>query len=175
MIPRIIHQMFLSPDGKSPLSDDVETQCQSWRTHHPEFDYIFWDGPTFRGLCISFDKMDIYNAILKCKFPAMQVDVARLTILSCLGGFWADLKMVALRPFLEPLVDQHLVLAEHFVNSGWQPGIPCSAFLGGEPGHFFFDEALNQARERINSRWPKTLYQLPRISTDAPNHAFRLR
>ncbi len=98
----------------------------------------------------------------------MQVDVARLTILSCLGGFWADLKMVALRPFLEPLVDQRLVLAEHFVNSGWQPGIPCSAFLGGEPGHFFFDEALNQARERIDSRWPKTL------EVAGPNALFRV-
>jgi hypothetical protein len=86
----------------------------------------------------------------------MQVDIARLLIMKVHGGFWADLKLYPVASFLDPLRSHRLVLAEHFVKDGWYPGLPCSAFLGAEPGHAFFDTALSLALASVNERAPHT-------------------
>jgi len=159
MIPRLIHQMFIPPaeDPHRTLDAEVLAQCAAWQAHHPEFEYRLWNLAAFRGLCIVHDALHVFEAIQACRFPSMKVDMARLTILSALGGFWADLKLVPLRPFLSDLIGHRLVLAEHFVNDAWVPGLPCAAFMGAEPGHAFLHAATEHALRQIEARWPRTL------------------
>jgi tetratricopeptide (TPR) repeat protein len=158
MIPRVIHQMFVNPEdgGSGGLKDDVLQQCKSWRECHPHYSYKMWDLDEFYRLCESSNRLDIKQTVSVCRFPAMQVDIARLFILKIFGGFWADLKMYTIVPFLDDLRNHRLLFAEHFVKEGWRPGLPCSAFLGAEPGQAFFDAALVHAQARVAARTGET-------------------
>ena len=158
MIPSVIHQMFVNPHtgGAGGLNQDVRTQCAEWQRRHPSYDYRMWTLPDFLALCAQESRSDVADAVLSCRFPAMQVDIARLLILKTFGGFWADLKMYPLCAFLDGLRGHPLVLAEHFIKAGWKPGLPCSAFLGAEPGHAFFETALALAVRRVAERTPQT-------------------
>lgn len=159
MIPKLIHQMFVPPaeDPGRGLDADILAQCDAWRTLHPGFRHRLWNLPMLRGLCVVHDLMPVFDAIQLCRFPAMQADLARLAILSALGGFWADLRLVPQRGFLPALSGHRLVLAEHFVNDSWVPGLPCSAFIGAEPGHPFLHAAIQNALARVRMREPRTL------------------
>lgn len=158
MIPALIHQMFINPfDGSlDGLNDDVRRQCHLWMEHHPGYRYRMWGLQEFLRLCLRESRADVADTVLACRFPAMQADIARLLILKTFGGFWADLKMIPLQPFLESLREHELVLAEHFIKEGWHPGLPCSAFLGAQSGHDFFDAALDLAMRRVAERTPQT-------------------
>ncbi len=158
MIPRLIHQMFINPTdgGAAGLEDVVLRQCAEWKRHHPDYEYRLWSLSDFLSLCTTLDRLDVANAVQICRFPAMQADIARLLIMRSYGGFWADLKLYPLQPFLDILREDSLVLAEHFKNPGWHPGLPCSAFLAAEPGHAFFDTALSQALAKVSARHPRT-------------------
>ena len=158
LVPRIIHQMFISPiDGSGAgLSADVLNQCKTWLTLHPDYEYRMWTLEEFLDLCAKEDRQDVASAVLMCRFPAMQVDIARLLILKTCGGFWADLKLYPRTSFLNSMRDHQLSLAEHFVNDGWHPGLPSSAYLGAVPSHAFFDTALSQALDAVKARAPQT-------------------
>lgn len=156
MIPRTIHQMFINPHdgGAEGIGVDVNTQCAEWGRLHPHYQHKMWSLQEFLHLCSSAARRDVADAVRLCRLPAMQADIARLLILREFGGFWADLKLYPLRPFLDAVRSASILFAEHFVKEGWHPGLPCTAFMGAPPRHEFFDTALSIALRRVGERTP---------------------
>ena len=90
----------------------------------------------------------------------MQADVGRLLILSCFGGFWIDLKLKPLKPVLLTLVNDDLVLIEHYAK----PDLPdpsghiSNSFIGAAPGHPLLDAALDAIADNVNARMAGSIY-----------------
>ena len=105
MIPKIIHQIWFRPEGKEeePLPGDFLKWVESWKTIHPNWDYVLWD----RSLCDTFvaerfpECLDLYNSFPKNIY---RIDFVRCLILSLLGGVYVDMDFECLKPF-DDLVD----------------------------------------------------------------------
>ena len=112
-IPALVHQIWVNPGTGGPegLPWRVRRNAQRWARLHPDFRYKRWDLNS-AAVC-GDDLMPGFSAALRSlRFPASQADLARLAILLRHGGFWADLKVAPLRPFLTELVGHVVALYE---------------------------------------------------------------
>lgn len=165
MIPRLIHQLWIDPrkgqDGAwSTLPDDVAGNSMAWQELHREFDYRLWRLDEVMRLARMNDRSDVCAAIAACRFPAMQADIARLFLLEMDGGFWVDLKLHPLTPFLDRLVADNLVTVEHFPKDNLpEPnGFLINSFIGARPYHPCISTALNAAVRNVRSRMTGSIF-----------------
>lgn len=165
-MPPFFHQLWIPPEGRA-LPDDVKQNMTAWRTLDRKFTQRLWSLSEVTRIC-HVDKMPrAARAIAACRFPSMQADIARLVLLLVYGGFWIDLKLSPLRPFLAELAHHDLVLTEHFTK----PDLPdptghlSNSFLGALPGHPVVAQALEAVIGNIERRQGGSIYQV----TGAPN------
>jgi mannosyltransferase OCH1-like enzyme len=106
-IPKIIHQIWIYQDieknstwAKRKFSESI----QSWKRHHPDFDYIFWSNSDIFKLIHDFFP-DIVPKIkqIDSKDIIILADIARLCILYIYGGIYSDLDIIAYRNYSELL------------------------------------------------------------------------
>jgi len=164
MIPMFVHQLWLNPIGSeasagtTPLPRDIAENVASWKRFHPEVDHRLWTLPELTELLRDVDGLNVLEAVNVCRFPTMQSNLIRLSLLHRMGGFWSDLKNVVQRPFLHELADAELVLAEH------QPmpvpkaeGYLTNSFLGAVPGHPFIRQCLQEGVSGVHQRLTDSL------------------
>lgn len=138
MIPKIIHQTYKT-DNLPPYYRR-EWQ-QSWKDHHPDWEYRFWTDADLRALaaekypwCLPvFDRPEVWPGVIRA-------DLGRLMVLDQFGGVYADLDYVNLRP-LDPLLthDRTFIAARSPAS-----GIPCvpNAFIASMPGQPIIRDVL---------------------------------
>lgn len=124
MIPQTIHQMWIGTPLPAHLAGYVET----WKRHHPEWQFRWWDQDTIRPL-LNQDLWDRAAEISPGTPEQFRSDVARYEILYQLGGVWVDVDFECLRP-IDELCDVEAFLA-------WEmPGRWLNqAIFGAVPGH----------------------------------------
>ena len=167
-IPPLVHQIWVNPGtgGSEGLPWRVRRHARRWARLHPDFQHQMWDLDS--AAACGDDLMPGFSAALRSlRFPASQADLARLAILLRHGGFWADLKVVPLRPFLADLVDHDLVLTEHHPTAE-RPvadGFLNNSFIGASPDNPLVARCLERALHNVDRRWPPSVFEMtgPRV------------
>ena len=119
MIPKIIHQIWLNhptrtdpkliSDTQSPPKYNTSYYCQSFQSHHPDFEYRFWTWKNLRPWLeenrlslqphwLSFLENPSLRHIERCDF-------ARILVVYVLGGVYADCDFHCVQS-LNPLLEQ---------------------------------------------------------------------
>jgi len=154
-IPKIIHQLWISPDHCQDIPDDIKENLRSWEETHPEYIRMMWSLPALSPLLEDFYGLNLLESIEVCRFPSMQSDIIRLALLYEYGGFWVDLKSYAMRPFINDLIlHDTIVLVEHWPakkQSKYHPRL-LNGFLGAPRKNKYIWMWLNNAQENIKKR-----------------------
>jgi len=145
-IPKVIHFMWFSPDDDNVSSYPKERYSkfvESWKTHHPDFEFKFWynrdilnlwTDPFLRPFKDLYEKMLL---IEKCDFT-------RYAIMYLFGGVYVDLNTMCHRNIGELIHNRELVLSpepqEH--NVLWNNELVTNSFLASAPGQSFWIEFM---------------------------------
>nr|MBA2306667.1 hypothetical protein [Candidatus Dependentiae bacterium] len=137
-IPKIIHQIWLGP--KTPPAIFKESQ-ESLKNYHPTWEYKLWTDADIPSLQLEnqnfYDLSDNYGE---------KSDILRYEILYRFGGVYADVDLIALRPFD--------VLSQYDLWTGIEP-LNCSpaglnnAIIASMPYH----PILQSCIEGIKKSW----------------------
>lgn len=112
-IPRIIHQTWKS----ERLPTRFRTFQDSWRRHHPNWDYRFYDDDACRQVVA-----DAFPGLLpmydRCPHPVQRADIFRYLVVAHEGGLYADMDMECLRPVDQLLEGRRAVFGvEDFLSA----------------------------------------------------------
>ena len=154
--PRVIHQTWKTrklPEGMRELAD-------SWRTHHPRWEYRLWTDDDNRRLVADHYPwfLATYDAY---DHPIKRVDAARVFMLHRYGGIYSDLDSACLRSFDE-LVDAHpqasvllgFVGPKAQFQSNYAENVP-NALMVSKPGARFWVEVMVELYRRLNCAKPE--------------------
>lgn len=106
-IPEVIHQIWNDHD----IPHDVYRRewIDSWKLHHPDWDYILWTGDTLLDLARA--EFPQYEHLVCADVPPIvRADIGRLLILRHFGGLYVDLDYICLRRLAELLEGRTLVV-----------------------------------------------------------------
>lgn len=161
-IPKIIHQLWISPNGKPPPADIIKN-TQSWEHTHPDFIRVTWSLSRLENLLKNFHGLNVLGYIHQCAFPAMQSDVIRLALIYEYGGFWSDLKNLSLKPFLHELINEESpILSEHWPVTKppvFKPHLS-NSFLGAPNNNKFIWNCLEIVCQNIEEREVEGVYSI---------------
>jgi len=131
MIPRTIHQIWIGPD---PLPDDQIPWIESWKRHHPKWEYRLW---TEENLPEDPIRPEILERL---RAPVERADILRLEILNRFGGVYLDTDLECLRPLDDVLGDKEFVGVCH------KPGRITNTAIASVAGHPLVERALRAVR-----------------------------
>lgn len=135
-IPKIIHQMWYQGDSSLPAK--YRRYQASWRQHHPDWSFRFWDGLALRDHVANHqpwyrEKYDNLASVQE------RLDVARYCLLGTLGGFYVDMDIECFRPIDTLLHGHDLVLSK-------TAGYNC-AIMGGCSEHVLWQTIFQNLRD----------------------------
>ena len=156
LIPRTLHRVWLG----GPPPAEVVRFGETWRRHHPDWDFVLWDEAKVRAE--GFGTADL---IAQASCFGQKVDVLRVEILNRYGGVYVDTDFECFRP-----IDTLLRRYEFFASSafilqahlGWpsvwpSPLIVNNAFIGARANH----PILTAYLDRIRRDWkPAAAYRV---------------
>ena len=146
MFPKILHQTWKTVDLSGV--PEFEMCSESWRRHHPDYEYRLWDDTANREFVgerfewyletwLSFDK------------NIKRLDTIRYMWMHQYGGIYADLDMECLQN-LKPLLDEHrdreILLFCDFDRDGTCLSVN-PALIVSKPGSKFWRNILEYAGE----------------------------
>lgn len=161
-IPHIFHQTWKTSD----IPDEWQACVQSWRTHHPHWQYILWTDEDSRKFI-----QDHYPDFLKFydsySYNIQRADVIRYFVLYTYGGVYVDLDLECLQP-IDHLLAQHTFVAgyEPPLHAQWlgEKGMICNAFMASTAGHRLLAAVL-QSLKTFN---PKITFHTQVLETTGP-------
>jgi len=135
-IPRIIHQTWKTTEIPPVFRQEWR---ESWQELNPAWEYRFW---TDAGIdeFVRTHYPDFYPIFLDYDVPIKRVDAFRYLLMKSVGGVYADLDSVCLKP-LDALLDgQHLLVGCQHPGSWLESNDHvCNAFIASIPNHAFWD------------------------------------
>lgn len=102
LIPKIIHQIWI---GNSDIPSSCQQYIDSWKTHHPDWEYRLWTDDNM----IKLQNQELYDSTTSVRQKA---DIARYELLYQFGGVYVDIDMECFKN-IEPLLDE----VEFFVGT----------------------------------------------------------
>lgn len=105
MIPRIIHQTWKDHN----LPERFRESAESWRRHHPDWEWRLWTDDDIQAF-VDREFPEMAPLFASYRDQIQRVDAVRYLILSKIGGFYADLDVICLKPF-DSFLDQRVLLA----------------------------------------------------------------
>jgi len=93
-IPKIIHQIWLSPDEQQDIPDQFKQFRATWLHYHPDWEYKLWTNKDIEAL--NLENKQLYDAAINY---AERSDIARYEILYRFGGLYIDVDFECLKPF----------------------------------------------------------------------------
>ena len=152
MIPLMVHQLWISPDG-SDVPKDIQHNVGRWAELHPGLNHRLWRLKDLEHTLESIAGLPVLEAVRVCRFPTMQSNIVRLSLLYEYGGFWSDLKNLPRRRFLEELLNEELILVEHQPMPVPKPdGYLTNSFMGAVAHHPFVFACLAEAVAGVTRR-----------------------
>ena len=142
LIPKIIHQVWSGKYG--PVLPKFAEFAESWKKHHPDWDYVLWDEKAMNELVE--EKFPQYRKQYEhLPFDIQRWDVIRYLILFTYGGLYADLDYQCLKPF-DAILDKQMCCmglepASHaqMINKHFCIG---NALMASVSAHPFFKELI---------------------------------
>ena len=129
MIPRTIHHIWIGPD---PLPDDHKPWIESWKRHHPDWEFRLWTEENLPEDPVRPEILELLRA------PVERADILRLEILYRHGGVYLDGDLECLRP-IDPVLE-----GEEFVGVCHKPGRITNTAIAAAPGHPMLERALDE-------------------------------
>jgi hypothetical protein len=129
MIPRTIHHIWIGPD---PLPDDHKPWIESWKRHHPDWEFRLWTEDNLPEDPVRPEILERLRA------PVERADILRLEILYRHGGVYLDGDLECLRP-IDPVLE-----GEDFVGVCHKPGRITNTAIAAVPGHPMLGRALDE-------------------------------
>jgi len=124
MIPKIIHQLWIGP--KIPPSNFMDT----WKTKHPEFEYIRWNEEEFKKRNIHFS---CQNRIDDMEEINGKADIMRWEILYHYGGIFLDADSICVEPLNEVITETKAFAI--WENEQCRKGLIAPGAMGFPPRH----------------------------------------
>jgi hypothetical protein len=133
MIPRILHQTWISAD----VPPHLRAYRQSWLRHHPDWEHRLWTDA--ENECLIAERHPVFLPYFRGAIPPiLRIDLVRLAYLHAFGGVYADLDYEPLKP-LDPLLSTScaIVAREHGGIGQAVRGrdFIINALLASPPGH----------------------------------------
>jgi hypothetical protein len=152
-IPKIIHQIYENPDIPEYLTKIAET----WKQHHPEWEYRFWDRPAIEWFLESVcpEYIPLYKAF---PFDVQRWDAIRYLILYYQGGLYADMDYECLEPLDTLLCGSSCCMGlEPPANAVRynMPYIVGNALMASVPGHPYFKRIIEDVFAESNISVPE--------------------
>ncbi len=164
LIPRLIHQIWIPPEGQSDdaVRQEIVRRSNQWQELHSEFMYRLWSVDDVLRVADAISGPRIRSAVAACRFPAAKADIARLVLLREFGGFYADLKLEPKMSFLNTLISYDLVLTEHFPKSVLPnpTNFFINSFLGCQPREPFIDRLLCRVLTNVENRMQCSVFEV---------------
>lgn len=151
-IPKIIHQIWSSK--KNPLPEAFGELADTWKSYHPEWDYIFWDDRKMDDFMQTYYPHYV-EPFSRFAYDVQRWDVIRYLILYQMGGFYVDLDTECLEN-IEPLLKadccfgtdtrDNIIYAdlvkEAYLNNTYIASAPRHPFLEAVIHRIFHSEAM---------------------------------
>ena len=96
MIPKIIHQVW--EGRKEPLPDFYIRLRKTWKEHHPDWRYEFWDGDRMDSF-VNSNYPQMADIFFQYRYDVQRWDVIRYLILYKTGGMYVDFDYECLESF----------------------------------------------------------------------------
>jgi len=168
-IPKIIHQVW--SDIYEPLPEFFSHLMETWKEHHPDWKYIFWDD----GKMDDFMREFYPEYQIQCgtvKYAIQKWDLIRYFILHHYGGMYVDVDYECLESF-EPLLENNkscyfATEAARHADSIGVKNFFTNALMIAVPRHPFMWLVIESAfRELLIKRdYPNQLFEV--LSTTGP-------
>lgn len=150
VIPKIIHQTWKTEN----IPERCKKWVQSWKKHHPDYEYKLWTDKDNRDLMMKhYPKfIPVYDSYKKGVYRA---DIARYVIMYHYGGLYVDLDFECLKN-MDPIIEANECFFgyephEHFINN--KPKV-CNALFGSNKYNplfiHFLREAFNRSKYKMN-------------------------
>jgi Glycosyltransferase sugar-binding region containing DXD motif len=140
-IPKRIVQFW---DQPAP-PPDLLPLMQSWRQHHPDYEFILFNDTSAREFIAANFSSDVLQAYVQARHPAQKADIFRLAFLCASGGFYVDADDRCLA-----CVESVVPAGAHFVAYQEDFGTLGNNFLGVVPGHGVIRHALDLGALALN-------------------------
>jgi len=158
MIPKIIHQLW--ERGNEPIPDFFRQLGETWKKHHPSWQYEFWDGKRMDTF-VNSNYPHFTNIYHNYRYDIQRMDVIRFLILYKTGGMYVDVDYECLDSF-----DKYLSTDKcHF---SMEPELHCrffrktlyfnNALMITPPGHPFFEFVIKNLQTTVFT-YTKSKYQ----------------
>jgi len=183
--PKIIHQIW---EGRSePLPDFYQKMGETWKKHHPDWQYEFWDNARMNTF-IKENFPEWIEVYANFKYDVQRWDVIRYLILYKIGGMYVDFDYECLKPFdnfirtdnkcyfaMEP--DEHCraMGGEKYFNNALMITPPCQPFfeyLITSLRTMTFTYTGNKFHDVLSSTGPLMLYNVYKKFIDCPSIDF---
>lgn len=86
-IPKIIHQIW--SDKYKPLPKFFTVLAETWKEHHPDWEYVFWDEERMHNF-VKMEFPEYYDFWNSLPFDVQRWDSIRYLILYRMGGMYLD-------------------------------------------------------------------------------------
>lgn len=134
-IPKIIHQIWLG----SPLPERYKQFQESWKRHHPDWQYILWTDKDIEEFGLT--NKDLYNQSTNW---GQKADIARYEILYRIGGLYVDTDFECFKKFD---VFHHCFDFYTGIYSPFSRGFRVSiGIIGSVPGHPILKTCIQSMR-----------------------------
>jgi mannosyltransferase OCH1-like enzyme len=140
-IHRRIVQYWDTPDPPS----EIVALMESWRTTHPNYEYIQYDDQTAQYFLSTRHSSDVLRAYQHARTPAQKADIFRLAYLAINGGFWVDADDRCLAP-----IHSFVPTDANLVTYQEDYGTLANNFLGASSGHPIIQLALDLVTDAAN-------------------------
>ncbi|TWV15690.1 hypothetical protein FQ707_01510 [Bacteroidaceae bacterium HV4-6-C5C] len=102
-IPKIIHQVWSGI--YDPLPKHFKILGETWKEHHPDWDYVFWDNEKMDNFIYEYypQYWDVYQSF---QYDVQRWDAIRYLILDKIGGMYADFDTECLKPHDTLFIDK---------------------------------------------------------------------
>lgn len=145
MIPKIIHQMWKD----EAVPEKFRAWQESWRRHHPTWDYRFWTDATLDDF-VAQHYPDFLGTFRAYPQGVMRADAARVLLLHRFGGLYADLDAECLKSFDRFCTENRIVLAEEpaanqaslLVSARRFRRVLCNAVMLSPAAHDFWPQVV---------------------------------
>jgi mannosyltransferase OCH1-like enzyme len=133
-IPRVLHRIWIGPD---PVPERFEHYADSWRRHHPDWEFRLWRDEDLPPLSCA-------AALDRTQRFKVRYDITRLELLRQMGGVIVDLDVEAIRP-----IDSLLEGVTAFVGRTAQGTRVGNQVIGAVAGHPLLEHAVKRLDETV--------------------------
>ena len=169
IIPKIIHQVW--SNIYEPLPEFFNGLMETWKEHHPDWKYIFWDDRKMDEFMREFypEYLVHFSSI---KYTIQKWDILRYFIIYHYGGMYVDVDYECLESF-NPLLENNkgcyfaAEAAQHADSVGMKHFFT-NALMISVPHHPFIWLAIESAFRELSVKkdYPNQLFEV--LSTTGP-------